>query len=145
MSDIDKMAREYAETQAIGCEFPITAIRYAFALRNAHKAGALAMLPSSAISDVIAERVRQREVEGWTPEHDDKHRHAELLDAATCYVTSVAGGLKLRADGAPNRWPWRREWWKPKDPRRDLVRAAALILAEIERLDRALPPTKGTP
>jgi hypothetical protein len=27
-------------------------------------------------------------------------------------------------------------WWKPKDRRRDLVRAAALIIAEIERLDR---------
>lgn len=34
-------------------------------------------------------------------------------------------------------WPWDREWWKPKDRRRNLVRAAALLIAEIERLDRA--------
>jgi hypothetical protein len=34
-------------------------------------------------------------------------------------------------------WPWDRKWWKPTDRRRDLVKAAALILAEIERLDRA--------
>jgi hypothetical protein len=34
-------------------------------------------------------------------------------------------------------WPWSREWWQPKDRRRDLVRAGALIVAEIERLDRA--------
>jgi len=33
---------------------------------------------------------------------------------------------------------WAREWWKPKDRRRDLIRAAALIVAEIERLDHAL-------
>jgi hypothetical protein len=34
-------------------------------------------------------------------------------------------------------WPWHDDWWKPKDRRRDLIRAAALIVAEIERLDRA--------
>ncbi|AKQ30008.1 TPA: hypothetical protein JI225_05075 [Acinetobacter baumannii] len=27
-------------------------------------------------------------------------------------------------------------YWKPKSPRQDLVRAAALLIAEIERLDR---------
>jgi hypothetical protein len=40
-------------------------------------------------------------------------------------------------------WPWDRKWWKPKDRRRDLVRAGALILAEIERLDRAAAKTSG--
>lgn len=29
-----------------------------------------------------------------------------------------------------------RDWWKPKDRRRNLVKAGALIVAEIERLDR---------
>jgi len=33
-------------------------------------------------------------------------------------------------------WPWDPKWWKPKDRRRDLVRAAALIIAEIDRHDR---------
>lgn len=41
----------------------------------------------------------------------------------------------------PRGWPWGSSWWKPKDPRRDLVRAGALILAEIERIDRASPPS----
>jgi hypothetical protein len=36
----------------------------------------------------------------------------------------------------PEMWPWSREWWKPRNSRRDLVRAAALIVAEIERVDR---------
>ena len=34
-------------------------------------------------------------------------------------------------------WPWLSSWWKPSTNRRDLVKAGALILAEIERLDRA--------
>jgi len=37
----------------------------------------------------------------------------------------------------PDVWPWGGFTWKPTTPRRDLVKAAALILAEIERLDRA--------
>ena len=37
---------------------------------------------------------------------------------------------------APEVFPWEDAWWKPTTPRRDLVKAAALILAEIERLDR---------
>jgi len=36
-----------------------------------------------------------------------------------------------------NLWPWGKEWWKPSDRRRDLVKAGALIAAEIDRLDRA--------
>lgn len=37
-------------------------------------------------------------------------------------------------------WPWDESWWKPTNRRRDLVKAGALILAEIERLDRAEAP-----
>ena len=33
-------------------------------------------------------------------------------------------------------WPWDRQWWKPKSRRRNLVRAAALLIAAIERIDR---------
>jgi hypothetical protein len=33
-------------------------------------------------------------------------------------------------------WPFERSAWKPKSPRSDMVKAAALIVAEIERLDR---------
>jgi len=39
----------------------------------------------------------------------------------------------------PESWLWGPEWWKPSsdDPRRDLVKGCALLLAEIERIDRA--------
>jgi hypothetical protein len=42
-------------------------------------------------------------------------------------------------DTAPDGWPWAPELWKPANARRDLVKAGALILAEIERLDRLTP------
>jgi hypothetical protein len=84
----------------------------------------------TAITEIQAERQRQIEVEGWTPEHDDKHDNGELADAATCYACPSTRSLI---------WPWDEQWWKPTTRRRDLIKAAALIVAEIERLDR-LPP-----
>ena len=87
--------------------------------------------PSAAARDVLAERKRQIDAEGWTPEHDDKYRDDELSMAAVCYAnTSGAGGC------SPNGWPWPEEWWKPSTARRNLVKAGALIIAEVERIDR---------
>lgn len=99
----------------------------------------------SVIDDIAAERRRQIEQEGWAPPHDDAHRRGEMAGAAACYVMH---GLNiprpdLRADVdlmVSGLWPWAPFWWKPTDRRRDLVKAAALIVAEIERLDR-LPIT----
>lgn len=85
------------------------------------------------LSDIKHERLRQMEEEGWTPEHDDRHTDGSLAAAAAFYA---AGTSK---EGAAHRtWPrtWNRSWYKPTNKRRDLVKAAALIVAEIERLDR---------
>ncbi len=113
---------------------------------------------TQAAHDVLDERLRQRDVEGWTPAHDDEHAEGEMARAAACYA--IAGGADdFTRDGRnpndpPNAklireyenfrftrlrelWPWDWSWWKPKDRRRDLVRAAALLIAEIERLDPA--------
>lgn len=88
------------------------------------------------IAEIRAERDRQRSDEGWTPEHDDAHERGEMALAAGCYALNAA--QERFVDGVvPIFWPWAREWWKPKSRRRDLVRAAALIVAEIERMDRA--------
>lgn len=93
------------------------------------------------LSEIAAERTRQISEEGWTPEHDDTHTQGEMATAAACYAYMASATDHQRAvverEGAPYRWPWSRLWWKPKDRRRDLIRAAALIVAEIERLDRA--------
>ncbi|MEV2092742.1 hypothetical protein ABZQ23_27280 [Pseudomonas aeruginosa] len=81
--------------------------------------------------DVQAERRRQITAEGWTPEHDDLYCAAELPRAAAAYILNGAN------DEAPAIWPFVTKWWKPRDARSNYVRAGALILAEIERLDRA--------
>ena len=101
---------------------------------------------TKAVTDVLDEVLRQREVEGWTTAHDDAHDPGTLAKAATTYAWSAIGelaesfrGPRMDADTASRRfgWPWDAKWWKPKGPRRDLVRAAALLIAEIERMDRA--------
>ena len=99
------------------------------------------------IESIAAERQRQIDVEDWTPEHDDEHDDGCLAQAAACY----AAPIQLLVDGSgvivqpieheeflPLGWPesWDTDWWKPKDRRHDLVRAGALIAAEIDRLDR---------
>ncbi|MFK1114935.1 hypothetical protein ACIUXG_19690 [Pseudomonas aeruginosa] len=91
--------------------------------------------------DVQAERRRQITAEGWTPEHDDEHADGQMAQAAGCYALH-AGGIGTdwpdgRQNGAALFWPWDKDSWKPTTPRRDLVKACALALAEIERLDRA--------
>ncbi|HFX1570606.1 TPA: hypothetical protein ACID4M_005627, partial [Pseudomonas aeruginosa] len=48
-------------------------------------------------------------------------------------------------DEAPAIWPFSAKWWKPRDARANYMRAGALILAEIERLDRAAAPGKEVP
>ncbi|MEF7221933.1 ead/Ea22-like family protein [Escherichia coli] len=90
---------------------------------------------TAAAAAVLAERKRQVAAEGWTPGHDDEYEHGELADAAGCYALSSE--LFDCAGEPPRPWPWPDEWWKPTNRRRDLVKAGALILAEIERLDRA--------
>ena len=103
------------------------------------------------VAEVLAERHRQMHDEAWTPMHDDKHTDGEIARAAACYALNAAcadvarnvGAMEAERGDDPSLyfvrryWPWENAWWKPKDRRRDLIRAAALIVAEIERLDRA--------
>lgn len=87
--------------------------------------------------DVLAERERQINAEGWTPEHDDAHWKGEIADAAACYAILAGKGATANEHDQPGWWPWHWTWWRSTTRRRDLVKAGALILAEIERLDRA--------
>ena len=87
--------------------------------------------------DLIAiERFRQVDQEGYSPEHDDHHVPDELVWAAICYATPP---VRRRYYGPPLReWPWKMGDWKPApdDRIRELVKAGALIAAEIDRLIR---------
>ncbi len=93
---------------------------------------------SRAATDLLEERRRQIMVEGWTPEHDDAHDNGEMADAAALYAS-----MRVRHITGFATWPWDAKWWKPTNPRRDLVKAGALIVAEIERIDRAADKKVG--
>ncbi len=81
---------------------------------------------------ISAERKRQIEAEGWTPEHDDEHGSTTLEKAAVCYAQ--ADDEKA---AQPQLWPWDKAWWKPKARLRNLERAGALYLAAAEAAQRA--------
>ena len=92
---------------------------------------------------IATERRRQMEAEGWPPEHDDTHTHGELRRAAIAYATYPGSGTEGawgHAQGepySPSPWPFELEAWKPSTSVvADLVKAGALIAAEIDRLYR---------
>ena len=83
---------------------------------------------------IAAERMRQLRVKGWTPEHDDEHTHFELSGAAIAYIKAAAfPWIRMGED----TWPWSEDAWRASDDKiRNLVKAGALIAAEIDRLQR---------
>jgi hypothetical protein len=91
---------------------------------------------SKAVDDIIAERQRLDEV--GIPPRDRRYRPSALPKAAAAYA--LAGVQRYAKEGWPELfWPWPKTRFRLGPPRDNLVRAAALILAEIERLDRLGP------
>lgn len=119
-----------------------------FMLRRVFEALHIRRPLSAFVQAVVAERFRQIEAEGWSIEHDDKeHATGELARAGACYALANApllfipdphdrSGRAVIKVSAFSLWGWDRAWWKPQGLRRDLVRSAALIIAEGEKFDR---------
>lgn len=93
---------------------------------------------------IAEERKRQIEVEGWTPEHDAEHTDNSIAKAAACYAMPCDERQKYQSSTLseparfyPRWWPksWDVKWWKPTPENRikELVKAGALIAAEIDR------------
>ncbi|HEH9008914.1 TPA: ead/Ea22-like family protein [Salmonella enterica] len=142
----DAIQTDYAE--ALECQddndsvlAAIVALKQRAESAEKHIAELEARTLSQAANDVLAERSRQVTAEGWTPEHDDEHCNGELAMAAVCYINET--GTVNRNGGKPWGWPWDASWWKPNTRRRNLVKATALLLAEIERIGRAAGIGKG--
>lgn len=88
---------------------------------------------------IAEERLRQISGEGFDKNHDDEHVEGEMAGAGAAYATfahyQIAEGQNHRPP--PQSWRWTHEEWKPsEDPVRNLVKAGALIAAEIDRLLR---------
>ena len=98
------------------------------------------MISSPVVKEIHKERQRQVEAKGWDTKHDDRHIDGQLAIAASCYADPDPEMTCATEDGTgveyPDRWAWDASDWKPKSRRRDLIRAGALIVAEIDRLDR---------
>lgn len=95
---------------------------------------------------ITAERLRQIDVEGYSLAHDNEHQDGELEKAASCYRNWALDSiyphqtcchLRPGKSGIPLAWPWADSDWKPSGgPKRCLVKAGALLQAEVERLTR---------
>lgn len=103
---------------------------------------------------IAGERRRQITEEGWSAEHDSSLIQDQLAYAAICYADPRKREVKIpegldgngwptkTVDGVtiavmpPSLWPWGKEEWKPtpRDRVRELIKAGALIAAEIDRL-----------
>jgi hypothetical protein len=101
---------------------------------------------SKAAHDVLAERARQISAERFTTAQDDRYTRGQLARAAAAYALTTLpanafGDNEGDAMDLPYcielSWPFAKHWLKADDARRSLVKAGALIIAEIERLDRA--------
>lgn len=97
---------------------------------------------------IMQERERQKSAEGYSAEHDDEHGDRSLAIAAACYA--IHGLVDIRvvkivqtSEKYPyfvgyDAWPW----GPVADKRgrqtrlRALIKAGALIAAEIDRLQR---------
>lgn len=101
------------------------------------------MTYSIGVGMIAKERVRQVKKELWSEVHDDQHTDGEMATAAAAYCeSSLRDAANDPSDHdfiLENCWPvdWGHEWFKPKTPIKDLVRAGALIAAEIDRRLRA--------
>lgn len=82
---------------------------------------------SEGMADVIDERAKQHAEFGDT--HDNMATKGQRAAAATCYAAT--GYIEVPPETLSI------EWLKPGDRRRNLVKAAAILVAEIKRLDRA--------
>lgn len=94
--------------------------------------------PDVGVGEIAVERSAQ--IDRWGRHHDDEHDNGELLLAAACYLQDARRVDRVEPVdvGVPKAWPFEPESWHPShDPVRELVKAGALIAAEIDRRRRA--------
>lgn len=81
---------------------------------------------------IAVERERQVIDEGYNAEHDHVHTPMTLARAAVSYI--LCNDEKKRNVARNTYWPWEDKYYKPRDMKRNLIRAGALVAAAIDRL-----------
>lgn len=104
-----------------------------------HSLHAIFAMGGQGVNDVLAERAEQIDKHGYGLEHDLDHHPVDLASAAAAYLNTAIDqlhGKEHPASAVPEEWPFC-SGWKPGDVRRNLVKALALGLATLDRLDNA--------
>jgi hypothetical protein len=137
-------ARKLREVaQAVGFALELIPVRSAFS-DALDQAGFVGWQPSpevrvaiEAVARIVDERTRQTRAEGYTAAHDDEHDEGELAKAAVCYA--IPSDARAMVEDPCWLWPFEPSSFKPSpdDRLRELAKAGALILAEMERIARA--------
>lgn len=88
---------------------------------------------SKALQEIAIERERQIREEGFDANHDRINKDGQLARAAACYAITDS----VKPDEQPEQfisslWSWGLNWFKPSTKRRNLTKAGALIVAEME-------------
>ena len=108
------------------------------------------VLTGEALRAIVGERMKQVDSHQRTIVSDQQTNEApDLPLAAASYLNAVINQMTGTTEAArnvaradPMTWPWDDQFWKPEDPRTNLVKAAALIWAAIDWLDHA-PATEN--
>jgi len=82
------------------------------------------------LSEILSERTEQITKHGYSETHDDEHADGSIADAAAHYASTK---------GDTGLWPWSDEDDKKgtKSRREQLVSSIAMLISEVERIDRA--------
>ena len=92
----------------------------------------------SGVDLICMERERQMIEKGYTAAHDDEETDDRLAYAAVCYAIPNFPSKQIYVE---DFYPWADYTYKPTPDNRikELVKAGALIAAEIDRLQRLIP------
>lgn len=96
---------------------------------------------------IAKERARQVVEEGFDAAHDAKYKHLELVRAGVSYACVPVIRGEGREQNIPAErveeeiaiipeevWPWDVKWWKPGTDKQCLIKAGALIAAQLDKL-----------
>ena len=105
-----------------------------------HKEGEISMAAGSYLAHSLSRYREERHHTNQSPLADFKVYDFGESNAFVNGPIGDRGDRRLRPSGWRNSWPWDFKWWKPSDdPVKDLIKAGALIAAEIDRLQSITP------
>ena len=86
-------------------------------------------MKTTAINLVKEEREKQINKHGYTVAYDRQHHDKAVLHGALAYLNSTIYSSTVGIED----WPFEKESFKPEGDIKNLVKAAAMIIAEIDK------------